>query len=449
MDNLKSNNDNIIDDVVNQIKSLDIKPLVELPPLVESLDDTFIDKSLNNIFKNKSLDNIKKYIRSLNLYYKIKDDLLLIYKDRKYDNYNLNDNLLKSLCGSIFDIKTGKVLFLCNSYILDYDNHKENIDYNNIYKIEKMIDGTFIKLYYYNNEWKLSTNRSLDAYNSYWISTKSFGQLFNEVMEYKKYNYDNLVKNHCYSFIMVHPDNRNIINYYNNVDIYHMSTYDLNNNEEVNLNNNEEVNLNNNKEVNLNNNKEVNLNNNKEVNLNIGLNNIKELNIKINNLEELENLKLNNEAGYIIKLNNGTTLKLFTKYYELLKSLKGNAKDINYRCLILFINNKKDDFLQHFPEYRYNFEVIYNNLITVSKNIHNLYIKRYIMKQKYHTNKDYNMILYHLHNLYKETRIITTLKTVYDKILTYSPIRIYNLTQSKLLKTVLNQNLEGNSMEPC
>lgn len=40
------------------------------------------------------------------------------------------------------------------------------------------IEGTMLRVYWYNNQWYVSTNRKIDAFQSYWSSRVSFGKLF-------------------------------------------------------------------------------------------------------------------------------------------------------------------------------------------------------------------------------------------------------------------------------
>ncbi len=117
---------------------------------------------------------------------------------------------------------------------------------NNEFKFLKkhlMIDGTIIKLYWYNNQWRKSTNKVIDAYKSRWENKKSFGEMFDEVAFDLNYNILDTELN--YYFIMQHPENR-IIEKINEPKLFFIGAFDLSGREfnvEINVKKQQEINF--------------------------------------------------------------------------------------------------------------------------------------------------------------------------------------------------------------
>jgi len=60
-----------------------------------------------------------------------------------------------------------------------YDDEVNNINLKN-YIIMPALEGTLIRVFNYNEKWIISTNKKLNAFDSYWGSSKSFGKIFLE-----------------------------------------------------------------------------------------------------------------------------------------------------------------------------------------------------------------------------------------------------------------------------
>src|SRR5690606_28365278 len=92
--------------------------------------------------------------------------------------------------------------------------------------LENGIDGCMIKLFYYNDKWNVSTHRKINASTNWWSSNKSFEIMFYDACKEKNFNFDILNKSCTYTFILIHPENRIILNYGNTIDLFHVSTRD-------------------------------------------------------------------------------------------------------------------------------------------------------------------------------------------------------------------------------
>jgi hypothetical protein len=118
-----------------------------------------------------------------------------------------------------------------------------------VYQLYKVYDGTIINLYYYNNEWKISTNKAYEANNLIYVNNKTYQNVLEEILElYPNFTFNNLDINKCYTlcmkYILYHPFIENI--HYNNnklvflqsVDIQYFNEYNkiiINENEDIGL----------------------------------------------------------------------------------------------------------------------------------------------------------------------------------------------------------------------
>lgn len=83
-----------------------------------------------------------------------------------------------------------------------------SLNWSNI-KVSECIEGTLLLVYYYNDSWRISTRRCLDAKDSYWVKDNSYEDMFNSCIS--EDFYEELDKRFCYHFILVHYLNRNIV----------------------------------------------------------------------------------------------------------------------------------------------------------------------------------------------------------------------------------------------
>jgi hypothetical protein len=105
-------------------------------------------------------------------------------------NYNRVDNTWKTLVIP---------LELFNSQKLVKDEINKHI-VNNHYKLYKVYDGTIVNLYYYNNSWRISTNKAFDATNLLFTKDKTYLDILEELFSlYKDFDKSRLDINKCYT----------------------------------------------------------------------------------------------------------------------------------------------------------------------------------------------------------------------------------------------------------
>lgn len=132
------------------------------------------------------------------------------------DKSNMALAVVRSMNGVVFEKETNKLIHF--SFQKAYDGvhceHTENEkdayrgEKPENYDVEISTEGTHIKVYYYNDKWNIGTSRSIDASISHWGSMKSFKEMFHDCLEFEKIDIELLDKNHCYSWVMQHPENK-------------------------------------------------------------------------------------------------------------------------------------------------------------------------------------------------------------------------------------------------
>lgn len=338
---------------------------------------------MNTIFdliNNKDFENIKKSCEENNILVK--------------ENANYPDLFLLSGCGVngvIFEKNTNRIVCSCKNQLLEFDDFVVNSDV----RLEYCEDGTFIKFYYYQNNWMTSTNKCIDGKDSFWSCQKSFDELFWEIFNTS----DNLEilshldKNKTYFFVLNHRENRIVVNHKFNNLIY-ISSIDNETQEEDFTN------------VFYNKSPHRNIRRVKNINNSIITENF-----------DFESLYNKMYRGVIIKIN-GVSYKYDFKEYILLKSIRGNTPDIKTRYIEL-LNNPEALLIieKSYPEYKNEFITIKRSLYNLYKKIHSLYIESHIKHViKVEETHVYFQTLKQLHAEYKNKNIIITLSVVRQKI---------------------------------
>ncbi len=165
------------------------------------------------------------------------------------------NNPMSAECNGLiteYDIKNNKYKALVIPIELFNSQHlnKSEIEYlynQNIYKLYKVYDGTIINLYFYNNEWKISTNKAYEANNLIFVNKKTYQDVLSEILNYyPEFSFTKLSKHKCYTFCMkyiqYHPFIENL--HYNNNKLIFLQSVDLDKfNNEIKLEINESENI--------------------------------------------------------------------------------------------------------------------------------------------------------------------------------------------------------------
>ena len=174
---------------------------------------------LNTLLNNyDNIDDFKKEIKQKipDIRFNESNNLLLLANKYKTNNYNIS-KLEKECKNIIIDKQTKKILvYLYDSILYNEDaNHfliNNNIKDDYTKQIYKAYEGTTIILHYYDNKWNICTRKCLDSNKSAW-NNKTYYKLFHEtISEYDNF-YDNLNKDYYYTFLLIHYQNKNIVDY--------------------------------------------------------------------------------------------------------------------------------------------------------------------------------------------------------------------------------------------
>jgi hypothetical protein len=155
----------------------------------------------------------------------IKEDdglTLLKYNQIESDFYN---DIVKECRGIILDLISMTPVCVPFFKFGNYgEGYSDDIDWNTARVLEK-IDGSLIKVFYYNGKWRVSTNGTINAFNAEIanfgdiIPYRTFGDLF--MAGYNKYqdSFGVLDPNTTYMFELVSPYNKVVVPY-SDIDIY-------------------------------------------------------------------------------------------------------------------------------------------------------------------------------------------------------------------------------------
>lgn len=164
-----------------------------------------------------------------NLFVRTSDDFpslrLFTYNQIKSD---MTNPLVKTCRGIIVDIATLEIVCHPFDKFFNYnDPRTDSIDWSTA-RIQEKIDGSIMKLYWYNDAWQIATNGTINAMNTDLPTpapngVTSFGQLFNIAFGNIHARALGLNKEYTYIFELVSPYNRVVVPH-TEPKLYHIGT---------------------------------------------------------------------------------------------------------------------------------------------------------------------------------------------------------------------------------
>lgn len=128
--------------------------------------------------------------------------------------------------GVIIDVNTLTVTCFPFRKFGNYgESYADTIDWSTA-RVQEKVDGSIMKVWFYDDNWHVSTNGTIDAYSnigSFCSSGKSYGQLFDEGAEDAGLDYSKLDPAYTYIFELVSPE-APIVIHYPKTTIYHTGT---------------------------------------------------------------------------------------------------------------------------------------------------------------------------------------------------------------------------------
>lgn len=158
-----------------------------------------------------TIDDVYVKINDVGLKYKSDDDVVIIYSDV---NQRTNEPLSDDIKSVIIDKKTfqpivsqyNKIIYNTETIEFLRDKNWDNVS------IKECYEGTMIIVFNHANKWYVCTRKCLDAKKSFWVKDVSYYDLFMEAID-GKFTFDDLNKEYCYHFILLHYQNKNIVGY--------------------------------------------------------------------------------------------------------------------------------------------------------------------------------------------------------------------------------------------
>ena len=160
-----------------------------------------------------------------NLDIKVKID-----KDLAIFNYGIDcdfaNPIVQEARGIIINIKTLEVVCFPFRKFGNYgESYADEIDWASA-RVQEKVDGSIMKVWFYDGKWNVSTNGVIDAYHNvgdFCSSGKSYGKLFDEGAKDAGLDYNKLDPDYTYIFELISPECPIVINYPKTT-IYHLGT---------------------------------------------------------------------------------------------------------------------------------------------------------------------------------------------------------------------------------
>jgi hypothetical protein len=314
--------------------------------------------------------------------------------------------VLSQSVGTIFNKETNKIQCYGFPKTLDLP---ENQTFNGKIIASEYIDGTLIRAYHDGTMWRLTTNGVMNAYNSFWISEKSFGDLFDDclgsIYQAKTVFSESklaksLDKTCSYQFILSNPSVHLIHSISSKTPksfIYHVGTFSNDTLEYV----------------------------VRFMDSHIHGPKVEEF----NTLDEIR-AKLNTSKGYIIygadnEKTQSPRFKLLSPEYIKLRKLIGNTPNLYLRYLESIVEGTDKDLLYCFPNIRFYSSWVDKCLTQISKMVFNAYVDKFMKKNKeMYINYFLRPLLYEIHGDFMKTQERVTYETIVKKLNSYHPKRI-------------------------
>lgn len=340
--------------------------------------------NIKNLVKDLPYDSVKEIAENSNLKVKYTEDLYLLHSNESETPIQFEAN------GLILEKGTNNVICMCDNKMKDFVDDCVIFDQvKNEITMEYCEDGTVIRLYNYQGTWYTATTRCIDATKSFWSSERTFDSMFWEIVNKEDF-LPKLDINCTYMFILLHSDNRIVVQHKLNELMYLKKVNNKTFEEDY-----------------------TSLSGFKSRDfLGDFTGKIDDLNTKFYN---------SNKRGIIIRIkneNSTVSYKYDFEKYSQVKNIRGNVPLIRNRYLELLSNQSELELLTvYYPEHNLLFTLINHTLDNLYKNVHKLYIQSHIKHEILITEHHlFYQILRQLHGVYKKQNVIITLDEVKKKI---------------------------------
>ena len=334
------------------------------------------------------------------------------------ENMILYHDLERNIKGIILDHQEKKIIGnfpIPNEYLLPSQQNELTQTIEFPLTAYTSIEGTLIRVFYFQDEWRLSTSSKLNAFDSTWASPVSFGEQFGSYvnrisgvpLEVFLHSLDKSIK---YFFILP------------TVGINRLGTLpnsDLSDSPRIYLVGVETL--------------DGSLKYGEAINSALVEHNLwsyLEQNT-FTSMSELLHFVVDQNTNIIIYKNDNSLTKIVSDYYKYRCDLRNNEIDLFLRYIQLLKDEPKkcDELVDMYPEIDLHEEVDLI-LIDIVRYIHNAYIKRYIQREYVVIPKPYYEIMKQCHADYRTTFRKTTPNKIFDIILSQDATIILSLIRN-------------------
>lgn len=260
-----------------------------------------------------------------------KEGNLVLFKYTPWDS-DFSELIPRECRGIILEKDTWRPICVPFFKFFNYDepfNETEKIDWGSA-RVQTKVDGSIIKIYYYDNKWNIATNSTLNADKVVAFSPKieegvdsaTFGDLFREAAGRQKFDFNTPGKldiNKTYIFELTSKYNEQVV-HYDGIQIWHLGTRD-------------NITL-------------------QEEEIDIGVQKPEQW--KLNCLEDCIKIASrfkDEQEGFVVVDKNWNRIKIKSPYY-FLKSHDINDNLSAKKLADIFLSGDYEEFLSYFPKYK-------------------------------------------------------------------------------------------------
>lgn len=317
-----------------------------------------------------------------------------------------SDSCTRQCRGSIFTNKGELVLagfpFMSESTSTNEHEFNKSVDISTC-KFYTALEGTLIRVFHYSGKWYISTRRKINAENTGWTGTKTFGQLFNEALlhEYNEEESQTLKKTmdmdgqdvtlenvfkmytshldvkKCYMFLLLSTQETRIVCRYNPKynRMYHIGTMVQND-----------------------------LDCKIDFDSEIGVSKPERLDLKLQPhvvLGEADFCDHYYSPGIVCFDADGRHHKIVNVEYEYLSKLRNNNPSVVDQYFDIRLTKHLHDYTSLYADYIKQFEDIENIIYNLACLVQKIYRSKYIHKNKISVSPQMNRVIYYCHMWYK------------------------------------------------
>ena len=262
---------------------------------------------------------------------------------------------------------------------------------------EEYIEGTMINAFWDGERWRISTRSKIDAVGSFFDTNGGFDKMVAETLVECKLDLNTLNPEHCYSFVMQHPDNR-IVTAKADKSLFLISTYQIDSTESG-----ASIRV-------------------VERDATLWASTAVRFPAR---LDWALTKRIVNEPytmmGVVFKnVVSGDRCKLRNPFYEYVRRLRGNQTKLKYHYFELMKMRRINEYLKYFPEHTEQFSEFREKLHTYTKGLYHLYVSVFIRKtEKIESHRPQRTALTKLHTYYKTALVQQKLSVNLFRVINY------------------------------